>query len=61
MRQTSIGGGSTSPDINTPLFPQMGNSDAAQPNNNSTGRQAKVLYDYDAADMSELSLKADEV
>lgn len=28
---------------------------------NGTAMQAKVLYDYDAADMKELSLCADEV
>ena len=29
--------------------------------NDNSGKRAKVLYDYDAADMSELSLVADEV
>ena len=33
----------------------------SSPSNESSGRQAKVLYDYDAADMKELSLIADEV
>ena len=46
-----------------PLYPPSAVVDAV-PNsttNESPGRQAKVLYDYDAADMKELSLIADEV
>ncbi|KAK2189116.1 hypothetical protein NP493_115g11002 [Ridgeia piscesae] len=46
-----------------PLYPPSAIADAV-PNstsNESPGRQAKVLYDYDAADMKELSLIADEV
>ncbi len=68
-------GGSMSPTIHTPMFPIGGTpvgsvipsapptSDANQnglPKSN-VSRKAKVLYDYDAADMNELSLVADEV
>lgn len=69
-------GGSMSPTIHTPLYP-IGNSPSgsimpsAPPSSsdaNQNGipkpnlaRKAKVLYDYDAADMNELSLIADEV
>jgi len=52
-----LGGGPTSPDIHPPSF-----IDATQNSSNDIEtKHAKVLYDYDAADMSELSLKADEV
>ena len=69
-------GGSMSPTIHTPLYPigaspvgpilpsaPPASSDANQngiPKPN-LARKAKVLYDYDAADMNELSLIADEV
>ena len=58
----SVSGGSV------PLYPPGAVNDAAagQNSNSSAGREisgrnAKVLYDYDAADMKELSLIADEV
>ena len=57
----SVSGGSV------PLYPPGANNDAGRQNSNSSagreisGKQAKVLYDYDAADMKELSLIADEV
>ena len=62
-------GGSTSPNIHNPLYPpatipSAPPGDQMQNHSNSADssqRRAKVLYDYDAADMSELSLVADEV
>lgn len=69
-------GGSMSPTIHTPLYP-IGSTPvgsvlpsappiASDANQNgipkpNLARKAKVLYDYDAADMNELSLIADEV
>ncbi len=66
-----------SPTIHTPLYPigssPMAPMDPSAPpaatsdaNQNgipkpNLARKAKVLYDYDAADMNELSLVADEV
>lgn len=65
----SHNGGSISPNIMTGL-PPAGSVAAgvtpsapppAAPSDTRPGSRAKVLYDYDAADASELSLKADEV
>jgi len=55
--------GSMSPTIHPPTM-TISNSPAdvsAAANGTSAGMKAKVLYDYDAADMKELSLCADEV
>ena len=70
-RSTTSGatnGGSVSPNVSTTIPPAGGvaavTPSAPPPSNPSdtiSGSQAKVLYDYDAADSSELSLKADEV
>ena len=69
-------GGSMSPTIHTPLYPigtspggaVLPSAPPATSDANQNGipkpnlaRKAKVLYDYDAADMNELSLIADEV
>ena len=57
------GPGSTSPNITNPIYPHSATPSAPPLNSTESAdsRQAKVLYDYDAADASELSLKADEV
>ena len=69
---SATGGGCTSPTIHPPVFSSMSNKDSkpsappATESNSTTvlpsdGQKARVLYDYDAADMTELSLLADEV
>ncbi|ELT91502.1 hypothetical protein CAPTEDRAFT_172037 [Capitella teleta] len=59
-------GGSTSPSISNPLYPPTSLPTAPAPDqilnhNDESKRRAKVLYDYDAANMSELTLVADEI
>ncbi len=64
VNSNAVGGGSTSPTIHAPMvYPSAPPArsevmDGAQTGN---GKAARVLYDYDAADMRELSLVADEV
>ena len=70
----ALGGGSISPTIHAPASYPGGPPGGSGTNSVSevgagadvgqvagTGKQARVLYDYDAADLKELSLVADEV
>ncbi|XP_032829102.1 endophilin-B1-like isoform X1 [Petromyzon marinus] len=54
------GGGGSAPPVPTPSILGLPSAEGAPPLVTGT-RRARVLYDYDAADMSELSLLADEV
>lgn len=72
MGDTKLGGGSLSPNVipgganhTGGILGGMNSVVPSAPSNavlnDHSGKRAKVLYDYDAADMSELSLVADEV